>query len=489
MILITIAIIISFTWFYQGTTYANRQRGGTLEIYGESITPEQLEFQRRRLSVFAALQNGYFEAINPQQNMFQRQENPDPYESPVINSIVFEREAKKLGLTATDEEITTMITKKTQRFQGPDGKLDPASFDLFTEQVLGPSGYTKGSLEDFARAAVQVEKMEAILGGTIDPTPEEVRALYKEVNQKTQASFIKLKLADYLANVKVTKEDAQARYDQTKNTLKTEEKRKVRFVAFKIPNQEKPLVGAERVEVLQPLVNAAAAFAKVASKTKFEDAAKQMNLTIAETPEFTAASAPAELDGNPEAAQAAFALTKEAPVSGVIDTDKGAYVLELSTIIEPQPKTFDETKVQIEAALREERARQEMDKKMAEVRTKIEAALKEGKSFEEAATAAGVKAETLPEFSRKEPPKDVGPDSNTIMSLTSQMAPKELSKATPVEGGSVLAYVNNRPAIDEEKFLEEKKTTTEQIRKGRVRILFQAWLKDRRNQAGIKEVM
>jgi len=487
MILITIAIIISFTWFYQGTSYANRNRGAALEIYGEPLAAEQLEFQRRRVSVFAAMGNGYFEAMNTQQNMFQREQKPDPFDSPVINSIVFEREAKKLGLAATDEEIKTMILEKTQRFQDADGKLDPASFDLFTEQVLGPNGYSKGSLEDFARSAVQVEKMKQVLAGTIDPTPEEVRSLYQEANQKTQASYFKLKLTDFLAGVTVTKEEAQARYDQTKETLKTDEKRKVRFVAFKIPNQDKPLEGPERVAILQPLVNAAAGFAETARKTKFEDAAKAMSLTIAETPEFTAASAPPELDGNPDAASAAFALTKEKPLSDVIDTDKGAYVLELSAVIEPQTRTFDEAKVQIEATLREEKARQEMNKKMAEVRTKIEAALNEGKSFADAATAAGVKAETVPEFSRMEPPKDIGPDSNALMSLVSPMPVKKLSNASPVQEGTIIAYVENRPALDEEKFLLEKKITIERIREGRTRLLFQAWLKDCRNKSGVKQ--
>src|SRR5690606_7181821 len=98
-----------------------------------------------------------------------------------------------LGLGATDKEIEEMILQKTQAFKTSeaspgmpnmnpeDGKFDGVKYENFMQQVMSPNGYTKGSLEDFARAAVQMEKLKAMLGTSIAPTPAEVRSIYEEL--------------------------------------------------------------------------------------------------------------------------------------------------------------------------------------------------------------------------------------------------------------------------------------------------------------------
>ncbi len=73
-----------------------------------------------------------------------------------------------------------------------------------------------------------------------------MREQYIERNQKSEVSFVRFKIEDFKAAVKVTDEDVAKLFEERKSTLKTPEKRKVKFVAFTLPDAQKALAGPER---------------------------------------------------------------------------------------------------------------------------------------------------------------------------------------------------------------------------------------------------
>ena len=116
----------------------------------------------------------------------------------------------------------------------------------------------------------------------------------------------------------------------------------------------------------------------------------------------------------------------------------------------------------------------------------MDAELKAGKSFAEAAQAAGITAETLPAFSRSEPGDVKQPGAREIMSTASELSVGELSEAIPVEGGRLICRVEKRIPIDEEKFAKEKSSLAQRIAQSRSESAFRMWFAERMKAANLQ---
>ena len=183
-------------------------------------------------------------------------------------------------------------------------------------------------------------------------------------------------------------------------------------------------------------------------------------------------------------------MTKEQPNSDPILTDNGYYVVQLVDITPSRAMTFEEAQGKLKEQLESERAQEAMNLKATEIRTKIESELKTGKSFLEAATAAGVKGEALPPFSFAEPPPpdEKSPDSQLIMGRSADLADGELSAPLPTATGLALVHVDQRLPVDEGKFEQEKAMLTQNVTRVRRDSVFGLWLKTQRELAHIQVV-
>jgi hypothetical protein len=160
-------------------------------------------------------------------------------------------------------------------------------------------------------------------------------------------------------------------------------------------------------------------------------------------------------------------------------------VLQLASIVPARPLTFEEAKVKLTDSLKHERAQEALTLKGTEIRNKIEADIKAGKSFADAAQAAGAKAESFPPFSRQEPQFEA-PNAGEIMSTAAELNEGQLSAFVPTAAGGVIVHVDKRPPIDDAKFQAEKARITESVTDFKRTSLFQEWLKLRRTEAQLK---
>jgi hypothetical protein len=131
-----------------------------------------------------------------------------------------------------------------------------------------------------------------------------------------------------------------------------------------------------------------------------------------------------------------------------------------------------------------------MNLKATEVRNKIEADVKAGKSFVDAATAAGVKAEPFAPFSLSEPPfKEKDGREVTIAARDlqegqiSQLVPTGGGGPTP--GGGLLVHLAKRLPGDEKQFEEGKAQLADEINRTTEEGIFREWMKSRRAAANI----
>jgi hypothetical protein len=361
---------------------------------------------------------------------------------------------------------------------------------MYLQNRLSHRGLTQQDVEVVFSDEIRMNKVRTLLSTAVPPSPAEVRQQYVERNQKTEASFFRLKLDDFKAAVQVTDEDVAKLFEERKGTLKTPEKRKVKFVAFTLAAEAKPLNGPERARATQRLAEQAQTFALEMTQphASFDSAAGKLGLPVKETPFFAADDPPAELGKSEKAAQAAFQLTPAEPNSDVITADNGYYVLQLSGTEEARPLTLEEAKAQLTEQLKQERAQEAMNLKASELRGKLEAELKAGKPLEEAAKTAGVTLEKIPAFSAADQQRQDAPEVGAAKSRTAEMKEGDLSEFVPTAGGGVVVHLDKRLPIDEAAFEKEKAGVAENLTRMKGQEIFQDWLRDRRNAAKVQTV-
>jgi peptidyl-prolyl cis-trans isomerase D len=478
MITVTILVIISFAVLYNKTELDKVGSNKVATIYGRDISFAQSQRVARKFELSRDL--GLMELLR---SLAVRQQ--DAQENFIWNSFVLKHEAAELGIDPTNDEVVTEI-QAMQVFQ-TNGAYDSNKYNMIVQNALAPRGFTADDMEDLIRDDLRMKKIKELLGATVAPSESELRDAFAQASQKIEASVVRLKLDDFLATAQVSDDDVKKLYEERKAALKTEELRRVKYVAFILPTTDKPLEGKDRATALGKLAKQAEEFALAMTEkdAKLEEVAPKFEAKVEETKDFGRAQPPAELGGSQDALAAAFKLTKEQPNSDPINSDRGYYVLQLAAVTAPRPLTFDESKERLTTDLKRERATEALTLKATEIRNKIEAEIKAGKSFADAAQAAGAKADKYPPFSRMEPHMDAE-NSGEIMGVAGELAVGSLSPAVPTSNGSVIVYAEGRQPIDEEKFKTEKPRVAANVMEFQKAVLFSEWLKLRRAAAQLQ---
>jgi peptidyl-prolyl cis-trans isomerase D len=481
MILITIFVIVSFTVFYSRSDFMDRGASSRVgAIYGRNFSQAEFMRESRKYDLCQGLVPELWQSlIQPAMSIDEATNNF------VWNSVILRHESDQLGIQPTDAEIEAAI-KALPPFQ-TNGVYDSFKYNQFITNALNPRGLMPDTLEEIVGNDIRLKKLKEVLGTTVPALPDEIRSYFEQGHRKLETQLVRFDYAEFLKAQNPTEEDVKKAYEERKSTLKTDELRKVKFVAFTVANQEKPLVGKERVDAFEKLSEKAQEFmvAMTEKGAKFDDVAAKLGAKVQESPAFSEEEPPAELDKSPKVAEAAFKLTKTEPASDAVQADKGYYLLELTDIIPAREKTFDEAKTALIEDLKNERAREAMTLKATEVRNKIEADLKAGKSFADAATAAGVKAETFEPFSLADPAK--GKDGRSVAIAARDLNEGQISSFTPnaTDGGGMLIYLAKKQPVDEKEFADSKDVLANQIATGKTEAIFHEWFKQRRAAANL----
>ncbi len=481
MVLITIFVIISFTVFYSKSDFMDKGAASRVgAIYGRNFSQAEFMREGRKYELCQyALPELWQSLIQPATNADEAMNNF------VWNSVVLRHEAEQLGIRPTDAEVEETI-KALPPFQ-TNGVYDSYKYTQFVTNALNPRGLMPNTLEEMAGNDIRLRRLKTVLGTTLVASAAEIRSIFEQGHRKLETQVVRFDFAEFLKAQQPTDDDVKKAYEERKSTLKTDEQRKVKYVAFSIPNQEKPLVGKERVDAFEKLSEKAQAFmvSMTEKGAKFEEVAAKLGAEVKDAPAFPEGEPPSELEKSPKVAAAAFKLTKDQPTSDAVQTDKGYFLVHLAEVIPTREKTLDEAKIALADDLKNERAQEAMSLKATEVRNKLEAELKAGKSFADAATAVGVKAEPFAPFSLATPPFKEK-DGREVTIATRDLDEGQLSPFIPVQSGSgLLVYLAKKLPLDEKEFADGKDALTDQVARGKTEAVFSAWFKQRRAAANI----
>jgi peptidyl-prolyl cis-trans isomerase D len=476
LVMLTITIIIAFVWLYNTPQFERRQSGGTVAtIYGRGLGEGDIQRHARRINI--ALQLGmhdYYQGLGGSMRGLDM--------NAIFNSLVVTREARELQVDATTDEVVDAV-KGIEMFE-TNGTFDPKKYSMFVENALAPNGFTEAQFEDIVRDTIRLRKLRELVGSTVEVSPAEVRATLQQQYQKHEAASVTFKLEDFAAATQIGDDDIKKAYEQRKENLKSEEKRRVEFVRLVLTGDDVISAGKERTDALQKLADNAVAFtqAMLDKSAKFAEVAAKFGVKVEQTGEFTANAPDPLLVDAGAAVQAAFKLTEQDPDSDAIQTDKGFLILRLVQTTPSAQLTLDQAKGQLVAQLKNERAAEQLGAKAAAVRKSIEDAMKSGKSFDDAAKGAGVVTATVPTFSIAELPQD-DKVSRDVLEKIIETPTGRISDFVPTREGGFLVFVSKRLPADEATLTAKHDFISGLLTRSRRDLVFAEWLRQRRADA------
>jgi len=287
------------------------------------------------------------------------------------------REAQRLGLAVSDEEVAASVMATFQ----VEGRFDPQYY----RNALRSQNMTPSQFEGDERERLLIAKMENLLTDGITVGEEEIRDAFLAENEKLTLAYVKVPFARFASQVKVDDEAIEAYYNANKEEFRQPAKVSIEFAAYpperfeeavQISEEEVRRAYERRTEEftlpedfhLRHLLVAVPPGADEKAKEKLLEKAQQLRERLAQGEDFATLAREASDD---EASAAAGGDLGFVPVTELEDAlaqaVKNLEVGKISTVVEGK-KGFEIVKV--------EEHRTQRVKPLEEVREEIVATLR-----------------------------------------------------------------------------------------------------------------
>jgi peptidyl-prolyl cis-trans isomerase D len=496
MIVITVLVIISFSWFFVKTDPRALRSNTAGNLYGHAISDIEIGrggrlFQLARNLGMSEFLVDLLGQWRPQHAKTQSEAQREAEEEFAIDLIILRHEAEALGIRPTTTEIASVVTKM-RAFHG-DAGFDLKKYNDIVQNALGPLGFSETQIEELAADQIRLERVKDLVGTGVTVSPSESKTNFEQAYSKLELSVVRFKTSEVANEVKISDDEVAKYYEGAKEQLKSEEKRKVQFVAMTLSEAEKKLTGKERIDALQKLSDKANDVEQAQSEKNadFAAVAAKFQLPVKTTGDFTQAAPDPELKQDPQLTQSAFQLSNEEPTSEPIQGADGFYILHLAGINPARPLTLEEAKPKIIDALKARKERELITIRAANAAHDLGEALKAGDPIAKAAPKLNLKMEKLPPFSladelesKPSPASEKIPDLPLIKNAVADLHANEVTDPLPTSDGAVVAVVEKRDPPDPAQAAVNRASLEERILQGKRAMIFSEWLKERRQVAG-----
>jgi len=479
--LITIIVIVAFAWFYNpGAMHHAEGPGGPVgKLNGRTIIVSDIQKIQRSMQLASSFgMQDMIQNLTP-----ETRTRDDQYLGFAWNLLLIRDEAKQLQIEPTTDQIAK-TEKELPQFQ-TNNQFDPSKYLLFVETTLKPNGFAAADLDDVVADHLRYQGVTDLVKGST-PLPEGLfKKQYEVENQKLSLAIIRFKRADFESSIQVSDDEIQKYYDQHKDTLLSPEKRTVELVSFLPTDEQKKLPADQKNAAKKPLAESADSFvqAVLQNPANFDQIATDRNLQVVHTDSFTVDKPDMAFPDDPTLVREAFNLTKENPVSDVVEANDGFYVMKLSNIDPSRPLSLAEAKDQVIGAIKEEKAQAAIQAKAKELLQKVDAGVKTGIGFVQAIQNAGYTAETPEPFALADPGKN-----EEIAQLIAEndltLGQNETSKLLQDKDGAVIIHALKIDPIDQQKYEEYKEAEFAKQSAMYERIAIREWLRVELQKAG-----
>lgn len=500
-LMIVIAILaMPFCLYFVRTDWTSALRGeqGTTKLYGRTVPRYELDrgvrlFDLARLLGMNDFLNDILAQWRPQHAQTQSEAEREAGEEFAVDLMILRHEADALGIRPTTSEIASVVSK-LRAFHSDAGGFDPKKYNDIVENALGPRGFGEAQIEELAGDQIRLDRIKELISTGVIVSPAEGKRNFDQAYSKFEVTIARFKTSDFANEVKISDDEIAKYYEGAKETLKSEEKRKVQLVAITLSEAEKKLTGKERVDALQKLSDKANDVVQALAEkgADFGAVVSKFQLPVKTTGEFTQASPDPELKQDAQLSQSAFQLSNEEPTSEPIQVADGFYILHLAGITPAKPLTQEEAKPKIVEALKARKERELVTIRAAGFAHDLGEALKAGDALPAATEKLKVKMEKVPPFTladdlhpKASPAPEQSPDLPRIKNAVADLHPNEVSDPLPTADGVIIAVVEKRDSPDPKQAAANRASLDERILRGKREMMFSEWLRERRQAAGI----
>jgi peptidyl-prolyl cis-trans isomerase D len=491
-LMIVIAILaIPFVFYFNKTDIGAAGSGVAARLYGRNVS--NVEMNRGYRFFDLARDLGMFDFLRDLVDGAQTE--PQMKEQFALNLIIVRHEAETLGVRPTSVEIAEAV-KKLPAFQGKDG-FDLQKYNAAVQNYLGPRGFSEGQMEELIGDQVSLERIKQLIGTGATVSEAEMRKNFDRFYSKLQVSVVRFKTADTAGDVKISDDDIKKYYEANKDSLRSEEKRRVQWMALTLPEAEQKLTGKERVDALQKLSDKANDVAQALSEkgADFAAVAAKFQVPVNTSGEFTQSAPDLQLKKDAQLTQTAFQLSEAEPVSEPVQGSDGFYIMKLTGVTPPKQLTLDEAKSKIVDALKARQERELVSTRASKVSHDLRDAIKAGDSPATAAQKLKLNLEALPAFTLADdlqpvasPAPQKSPDLPMVKNAVVDLHANDVTEPIPTADGVLVAVVEKREPPDASEAKAKRASLQERLEQGYRRIVFYEWLQERRRVAGIIEV-
>ncbi len=518
--------IISFVVFMgSGPARNSRGRGGAGGtygmIYGHELTAEEVGQAQRDFYLYFLV--NYGEWPDKARNI-----NANQIEQQTYLNLMFAQKAKALGVAVTDEVVADAASQMLRsaaltRALGTSGQ--PVPMDKFAEQILKPKGFTVADFQHSVRSQLTVEQLRLALGlsGSL-VTPQEAAALYDREHQEVSAQAVFFAATNYLSQVTVVPGAVGQFFTNNMAYYRVPERLQVNYVWFNVTNYleqaktewaktnfdqtidnvyrqygatefkdaktpEEAKAKIRNLLVQRRALGDAAEQAREFVKELFAmdpvkldnivTAAKQKGVAVKMSAPFAEGGFSEDFANAPNVVKTAFALNTDSPFSDMIAGEDGIYIIGLANQLpsavpaftEIMPRVMQDFRLQSAAALANQAGTNFY------ITASVQTAA--GKSFAQAATAAGFTPVVLSPFSLSSAEVPEAADRAQIGELKQAAfttAPGHVSRFMPTAAGGFVLSVQKLEAPDLTKKTADMPTFVSQMRRGRENEAFNIWV-------------
>lgn len=407
----------------------------------------------------------------------------------VVNLLVLRGAAERLGVVASPEQIQKAL-EEVEAFRDPaTGKFSEALVDRFVNERMGRSSMGDGELREMIGDYVAYDKIRELTSSGMGPTAWEVDREYRRRYEELTVYEVFIK-RDGSKVSPVTDEEIKKYYDENHEKLRSVEKRKIGYFMFSFPERKEGEAEdqwkAKRFEKAKDFNKVYKELGEALERGEtLENALKLVKgVPAKEAGPFAEATPPEELKGEDALLRRVFDPGAQAASGlGAAETEKAIYLFWVKQTVPSAELTLDQAKEEIRTRLLAQKKDQAGNDQAEKARAALVAELKKGgRTFPDAAKAAGLSAKRLKPFSRMSTPDD-SQYGSTVAAAVAEMSPGQLSDVKSLGDGGLIVFVAQAQLPKRDSEPEDRKRIADNLLAQSSNQAFMAWFEGQRKEA------
>lgn len=443
------------------------------------------------------------------------------------NRILLRKAAQELGIQPSDDAIATHI-RSMRAFADGDKGFSEQNYRNFIERSIGRLGMTENDFRALIADYLAFERIREITGPGLTENRDATRHQTALESQQISGELASLNIDAFEQSVQPTEEQLKEYWETMKDSFTTEEKRKFSYVIvtpqMPAPEEEKPLPDnaseEDKKKREEEKSKKAAALAQAKREKQietdrlvddfsyqleeqngsgFEELVRKFGWETRTADLFPKSQPPKALDVALRASSRGGRLAEElfrismtddplSRISPPIAIGENEWILaRLDEVEKAREKTFEEAKDEARLNLVKEKAAEAMKQKAKESVESIRKALADGKSFAEAAKAAGLSGvKTVEKINPGHQPADGEP--RTLFEAGRFVTPGELADVIEEEDRVFILLITKREVVKE---ADPVAALDGQVKNSAIRnqyVTFNDWLSARADMAKIERL-